>query len=79
MSYQPLPYFDADTTATMSADCAACTHQMRLPQTRRLDPESMGRAPSIDYDAFPREIRKTEITVSEAAARLASRLHLHLD
>ena len=83
MSYQPLPYSDADTTATMAADCTACAHEMQIPQAsplgRQVDLELMGQAPSIGYDDFPREIRKTEINVSEAAARLASKLHLHLD
>ena len=36
-------------------------------------------APSLAYESFPREVRKPEIEVSEAAAHLASRLHLHLD
>ncbi len=84
MSYQPTPYFDADSTATMSADCTACAHEMQIPRTRRPGPalissKLMGQAPSISYDDFPREIRKTEINISEAAARLANKLHLHLD
>ena len=35
--------------------------------------------PSLEYDDFPREVRKRDISVSEAAARLANALHLHLD
>ena len=35
--------------------------------------------PSLEYDDFPREVPKREIAVSEAAARLANALHLHLD
>ena len=34
---------------------------------------------SLAYESFPQEVRKPEIEVSEAAAHLASRLHLHLD
>ena len=34
---------------------------------------------ALAYDAFPREVRKPQVTVSQAAAHLASRLHLHLD
>lgn len=79
MSYQPLPYADADSTAAMSLDCTACAHQMQLPQRRNLTDRVLGEAPSIDYADFPREIRKSEIHVSEAAARLANKLHLHLD
>ena len=36
-------------------------------------------APSLAYDDFPREVRKRDIRVSDAAARLAGALHLHLD
>jgi hypothetical protein len=36
-------------------------------------------APSLRYEDFPREQRKAELEVSEAAARLAAALHLHLD
>ena len=36
-------------------------------------------APSLAYDVVPAEVPKPEIEVSEAAAHLASRLHLHLD
>ena len=36
-------------------------------------------APSLDYADFPREVPKREIAVTEAAARLANALHLHLD
>ena len=41
---------------------------------------SAGRpAPSLKYADYPREVRKPEIRVSEAAARIAAALHLHLD
>ena len=45
-------------------------------------PGPRSRAPrrsSSHFDDFPREVVKREITVSEAAARLANALHLHLD
>ena len=35
--------------------------------------------PSIHFEDYPREVRKREIAVSDAAARLANALHLHLD
>ena len=79
MSYQPTPYADADSPAIMSSDCSACAHEMRLPQLRDVTPHVMGDAPSIAYADFPREVRKSEITISDAAARLAGKLHLHLD
>ena len=36
-------------------------------------------APSLHYADYPREVRKPEVRVSEAAARIAGALHLHLD
>ena len=67
-TYERSPYADADTTASMRRDCDAVALQMRV-----LRP-----APGIrfEYDdrAGPKEIR-----VSEAARRLATALHLHLD
>jgi hypothetical protein len=36
-------------------------------------------SPSLRFEDFPRDLPKREITVSEAAARLANALHLHLD
>jgi hypothetical protein len=78
MSYQRLAYDDQDTTATMHRDCTACASQMGIP-AQAISPEALGQVPSIEYADFPREIRKPEITVSEAAAHLASRIHLHFD
>jgi hypothetical protein len=77
MTYERLAYDDQDPTAQMHLDCAACAAQMGL-SSHRISPEDLA-VPSIEYDAFPREIRKPKITVSAAAAHLASRLHLHLD
>jgi hypothetical protein len=77
MSYERLAYDDQDTTVQMHLDCAACATQMRLPE--QISPELLEAVPPIEYDALPRETRKPEITVSEATAHLAARLHLHLD
>lgn len=78
MSYERLAYDDQDTTVKMRTDCTACVSEMGVPD-QRLVTEALGGAPSIEYADFPREIRKPEITVTEAAAHLASRIHLHLD
>ena len=51
---------------------------MRLPR-ETISSDLLEQVPSLEYDAQPREIRKPEITVSEAAAHLAGRLHLHLN
>ena len=78
MTYERLAYDDQDTTPKMHLDCTACAAQMGLPE-QRIAPELLEQVPSIEYSDFPREIRKPEITVSDAAAHLAARLHLHLD
>lgn len=70
MSYSPTVYADFDTTPEMSADCVA---------TLRRTPLVAAPAPSLRYEDFPREIAKRDIEVSDAAARLAAALHLHLD
>jgi hypothetical protein len=78
MSYQRLAYDDQDTTVQMHSDCTACASQMGMPEPA-ITTEALGEVPSIDYADYPREITKPVITVSEAAAHLAARLHLHLD
>lgn len=78
MSYERLAYDDQDTTLKMRTDCTACVSTMAVPEVRA-SIDAVSPAPSIEYADFPREIRKPEITVSDAAAHLASRLHLHLD
>ncbi|MFL6157548.1 MAG: hypothetical protein ACJ72D_15750 [Marmoricola sp.] len=78
MSYERLAYDDQDTALKMRTDCTACASAMGMTK-QRIAVDALGGAPSIEYAAFPREILKPEITVSEAAAHLASRIHLHLD
>jgi hypothetical protein len=70
MTDQRLPYDDAASVAQMSTDARRA--QAVLAALRRP-------APSIRYEDFPREVPKPTIEVSEAAARLAAALHLHLD
>ena len=36
-------------------------------------------APSIRFEDYPREVKKPSIEVSDAAAKLAAAMHLHLD
>ncbi|RNL64266.1 hypothetical protein EFK50_06980 [Nocardioides marmoriginsengisoli] len=78
MSYERLAYDDQDTALQMRTDCTACASEMGIPE-QRIMPDALGAAPSIAFADFPREIRKPEITVSDAAAHLASRIHLHWD
>jgi hypothetical protein len=78
--YQRLAYDDQDTASQMHRDCTACASSIALPADRIDASDVTSPAPSLAYEAFPREsAAKRPIEVSEAAAHLASRLHLHLD
>jgi hypothetical protein len=71
-----LAYDDASTPEEMSADCRAAGHNLHLERAAKAAVEP---APSIHFEDYPREVGKREIQISEAAARLANALHLHLD
>lgn len=83
MTYQRLAYDDASTTSQMAADCRAVEEALHLPERRsaaeRAARAAVKPAPSILFEDYPREVKKPSIEVSEAAARLASAMHLHLD
>ncbi|HET7682513.1 MAG TPA: hypothetical protein VFK34_02450 [Marmoricola sp.] len=79
MSYQRLAYDDQDSTLQMQADCVACATRLPRPRTAVDVSAVLAEPPSLEYDDFPVDQPKRAITVSEAAAHLASRLHLHLD
>ena len=72
----PTSYDDLETPAQMHADCVEVGRNLRLERAARA---VVRPAPSLHFEDYPREVRKREIPVSEAAARLASALHLHLD
>jgi hypothetical protein len=75
-----LPYGDFSTPQQMHADCEATGRNLHLPHLERAARAAVaGRTPSLHFEDFPREVTKREIKVSEAAARLANALHLHLD
>ena len=68
---------DFSTNARMQADCREVFRN--VPSLERAARKAVEPAPSIHFEDFPQEVRKRDITVSEAAARLANSLHLHLD
>ena len=70
------PYEDSASLAEMRADCLVVESNLAMAKAARRAVEP---APSILFEDFPREIPKREIEYSEAAARLANALHLHLD
>ncbi len=79
MSYERLAYDDQDSAHRMRDDCTACGSRITLPR-QRIDNSSITMpAPSLEFDSFPRRAHKPDIEVSDAAAHLASRMHLHLD
>ncbi|HET9500543.1 MAG TPA: hypothetical protein VFO98_09795 [Marmoricola sp.] len=79
MTYQRLAYDDHDDAVRMQADCVACTAELDVPRKRVDVSAALVQAPSLEYDEFTAGPRKGVITVTEAAAHLAARLHLHLD
>ena len=75
-----LAYDDFSTPEQMHADCQATGRNLRLRASlERAARAAVEPAPSIHFEDFPREVPKREIKVSDAAARLANALHLHLD
>ena len=73
----PVPVYDElSPPAQMCDDARAAASALSLERIAR----AAGRpAPSIHYADFPREVVKRDVPVSDAAARLAGSLHLHLD
>jgi hypothetical protein len=76
-----LAYDDAATPQQMSADCRATGDRLRLHLRlgRAAETAVSGRRPSLHFEDYPREVTKRDIRVSDAAARIANALHLHLD
>jgi hypothetical protein len=60
----------------MAEDCRVVGRNLRLERAARA---AVSTPPSLAFDDYPHEVRKREITISDAAARLANALHLHLD
>lgn len=83
MTYQRLAYDDASSSSRMAADCRAVEAALHLPERRtaaqRASRAAVRPAPSLLFEDYPHEVPKRSLEVSEAAARLASALHLHID
>ncbi len=60
----------------MTADCRALGANLKLERAARA---AVSVAPSIHFEDYPTEVHKRDIQVTEAAARIANALHLHLD
>lgn len=71
-----LVHDELGTPAELRADCQLVGRHLRLERVARA---AVAAAPSIRFEDFPADVAKREIRVSDAAARLANALHLHLD
>ena len=79
-----LVHDELGTPAEMAADCREAGRNLGLEERleRRFERAAQAAVtapPSIRFEDYPAEIGKREIRISEAAARLAGSLHLHLD
>ena len=71
---------DLGTPAEMAADGRVASRNLGLQgRLERAARAAVNPAPSLRFDDYPDEIGKREIRVSDAAARIANALHLHLD
>ena len=61
------------TPAELAADCRVVGRNLHLERAAVAAP------PRIRCDDYPAEVDKPEIRITEAAARIADALHLHLD
>jgi hypothetical protein len=64
------------TPAELAADCHEVGRNLALERAARA---AVAAPPSLRYDDYPAEVGKGEIRISDAAARIANALHLHLD
>ena len=71
-----LVHDELGTPAEMAADCEEAGRNLRLERAARA---AVAAPPSIRFEDYPTEVGKREIRVSDAAARIANALHLHLD
>ncbi|EON23229.1 MULTISPECIES: hypothetical protein [Nocardioides] len=71
-----LVHDELSPTPEMAADCRALGANLHLERVARAAVET---PPSLHFADFPSDVPKREIQVSEAAARIANALHLHLD
>ena len=79
MSSSHASYDEIDSPSAMRADAAAAGRALRLDRVDPVAEAAVAGAPSLEYADLRREETKREITIDEAAARIANALHLHLD
>ncbi|MDZ5663842.1 hypothetical protein HN031_18810 [Nocardioides sp. zg-1308] len=75
-----LVHDELGTPAELAADCEEAGRNLRLGSPlERAARAAVTAPPSLRFEDYPAEVGKREIRVSDAAARLANALHLHLD
>ena len=74
MSYERLPYADAETLTAMGTDARGARESLRLPGQRSAD----GAGPVALMPASPATFASS-VAVPDSLARLAGDLELHLD
>jgi hypothetical protein len=75
-----LAHDELGTPAEMAADCTEVGRNLGLERRlERAARAAVAAPPSIRFEDYPAEVGKREIRVSDAAARIANALHLHLD
>ena len=73
MSYERLPYADADTTRTMSTDCLEAGANLHLPGQRTVEADLFADV------AAQRAPFSSSVAVPDSLARLAGEMQLHFD
>lgn len=75
-----LVHDELGTPAELVADCQETGRNLRLEHhLERAARAAVATPPSIRFEDYPSEVGKREIRISDAAARLANALYLHLD
>ena len=73
-----LAHGELATPREMYDDCRAVSRNLGLSPLERAARAAVRPAPSIRFEDYPPELGKREIRITEATARLADALHLHL-
>lgn len=76
-----LTHDELSPVGVLAADCREVGSNLHLDERRlaRAARQATQPPPSIHFADFPSEVPKREIRISDATARLAGALHLHLD
>ncbi|GAB3782089.1 hypothetical protein GCM10028867_30320 [Nocardioides pacificus] len=75
-----LAYDDFESPDELYGACRAARDNLHVgPRLEQAARAAVAPAPSLHYADFPREVAKRDIRISDATARLAGALHLHLD